>query len=222
MNPSNPTEIVGLIDWQSTELCPLYYHARQPHIIDYDGPPAYGLEQPQPPKDLKKLDANAKKHAEALYLQQSLCSLYNTLIHHQNLPLYAAFKFQQTTSYLLLLLARNLLVDGEATYLLQVAELKATWDTLPGTNGLAYPLSFSVKERQEMEADVQGVVRGMEAMRSIRENIGQLFPEQGIVRADHYEEALDALEQMKDQVIEEFATNEQDREVWRKEWPFGV
>jgi len=73
-----------------------------------------------------------------------------------------------------------------------------------------------------MEADLQGVVRGMEAMRSIRESIGELFPEQGIVKADQYEEALDALEQMKDQVIEEFASNEQEREVWRKEWPFGT
>jgi hypothetical protein len=34
--------------------------------------------------------------------------------------------------------------------------------------------------------------------------------------------ALDALEQMKDQVIEEFASNEQERQVWRKEWPFGT
>ncbi len=77
-------------------------------------------------------------------------------------------------------------------------------------------------ERQEMEADVEGVARGIEAMRSIRESISELFPEQGIVRPDQYEEALDALEQIKDQVIEEFASNEQEREVWRKEWPFGT
>lgn len=73
-----------------------------------------------------------------------------------------------------------------------------------------------------MEADVESVARGIEAMRSIREGIGELFPEQGIVRADQYEDALDALEQMKDQVIEEFASNKQEREVWRKEWPFGT
>ncbi|PVH69760.1 hypothetical protein DL98DRAFT_438347 [Cadophora sp. DSE1049] len=222
VNPSNHTEIVGLIDWQSTELSPLYYHARQPHIIDYDGPPVSGLERPRPPKDIEQLDTNAKKHAEALYLQQSLCSLFNILTHHQNPRLYAALEFQQTTSYLLLLLARNLLVDGEATYLSQVAELEATWDTLPNAKSSAYPFSFSRKERQEMEADVENVARGIEAMRSIRESIGELFPEQGIVRSDQYEDALDALEQMKCQVIEEFASNEQEREVWRKEWPFGT
>ncbi|KAJ8067350.1 hypothetical protein OCU04_004703 [Sclerotinia nivalis] len=74
-----------------------------------------------------------------------------------------------------------------------------------------------------MEANVEGVTRGgMEAMDSIEESIGELFPEHGIVRSHHYEEALDALEQMKDQVIEEFARSEQEKEIWLKEWPFGT
>ena len=138
VDPSEPTKVVSLIDWQSTEISPLYFHARQPHVIDYDGPPVYGLERPQPPQDMDRLEPEAKKRAETLYLQQSLCSLYNTLTHHQNPKLYAALAYQQTTSYLLLLLARNLLIDGEATYLLQAAELESVWDTLPTARGSAY------------------------------------------------------------------------------------
>ncbi|QSZ29034.1 hypothetical protein DSL72_003544 [Monilinia vaccinii-corymbosi] len=222
VNPNKPTEIVGLIDLQSTELSPLYFQARQPHIIDYDGPPVHGLERPQLPKDIEQLDATAKEHAKALYLQKSLCSLYNTLTYHQNPQVYAAFEFQQTTSYLLLLLARNLLIDGEASYLSQLAELKATWDTLPEAKTSFYPFSFSTKEQQVMQANVEGVMRGMEAMHSIKESIGELFPEHGVVRADQYEEVLDALEQIKGQVIEEFARSKQEREVWLKEWPFGT
>ena len=78
-------------------------------------------------KEFDTLDATAKKQADKLYLKQSLCSLYNTLTHHQNPRLHAALEFQHTTSYTLLLLARNLLIDGEATYLLQVAKLESTW-----------------------------------------------------------------------------------------------
>ena len=222
MNPSVPTEVVGLIDWQSTELSPLYFQASQPHILDYDGLPVSGSERPHPPTDMEQLEPSARKRAETLYLQQSLCSLYNTLTHHQNPQLYAALEFQQTTSYLLLLLARNLLVDGEASYLLQVAELEATWDALPEAKGSTYPFSFSLKEREEIKAEVEGVVRGMEVMRSIRDNMGELFPEQGIVGPDQYEDAIDALAQMKDQVIKNFASTEQEREVWRKMWPFGT
>lgn len=222
VNPSEPTQVVGLIDWQSTEVSPLYFHARQPHLLNYDGPPVSGLERPNLPKDIEKLETNAKKHAETLYLQQSLCSLYNTLTHYQNPQLSAALEFQQTTSYLLLLLARNLLIDGEASYLLQVAELEAIWDTLPGAKGATYPFSFSPTERREFEVEVEGVVRGMDAMRSIRESMGDLFPEQGMVRPEQYEETLDALAQIKDQVIEEFASTEQEREVWQNMWPFGT
>ncbi|RMZ79462.1 hypothetical protein DV738_g3395, partial [Chaetothyriales sp. CBS 135597] len=228
VNPSEPTEVLGLIDWQSTELSPLYFHARQPYLLDYDGPPLSGLlERPQPPEDMDKLDASVKKHAETLYLQQSLCSLYNTLTHRRNPQLYAALEFQQTTSFLLLLLARNLLIDGEASYLSQVIDLEATWGQdscpLPGSKGSsAYPFSFSQAERDQIKAEAEGAVRGMNAMQSIKEALGrELFPEQGIVRADRYEEALDALSQIKDQVIDEFATTEQDREVWQKMWPFG-
>lgn len=72
-----------------------------------------------------------------------------------------------------------------------------------------------------MEDNVNGVLRGMDWMRSIRRSIGELFPEQGIVRVDQYEETLDALEQIKVQVIEEIASNEEERGVWLKEWPFG-
>ncbi|KAF4622709.1 hypothetical protein G7Y89_g14318 [Cudoniella acicularis] len=222
VNSSNPTEITGIIDWQSTELAPLYHHTHQPQIIDYEGPQVVGLERPQLPKDMNQFNTEEKKRAQVLYLKQSLCSLYNTITHHQNPQLYAALEFQQTPSHLLLLLARNLLIDGKASYLSQVAALEETWDELPGAKGSIYPFSFSASEKEEMEADTEGVVRGMEAMRAIKESIGELFPEQGIVRTELYEEALDALKQMKVQVIEEFAKNDEEREIWRRKWPFGT
>lgn len=214
---------MGLIDWHSTELCPLYFQAGRPPFIDYDGPHPYGLERPRAPKYTEQPDANAKKQAEAFYWQQSLCSLYNTLTYYRNPRLYAALEFQRTTSFVLLLLARRLLVDGEAAYLLQIAELEATWSKIPSAKNSAYPFSFSTEERRELEADVEGWVRGMDAMSSIKENIDELLTEQpGTVRVECYEEALDALEQLKGQVIEEFASSEQDKEVWLKEWPFGT
>ncbi|KAH7087483.1 kinase-like domain-containing protein [Paraphoma chrysanthemicola] len=188
VDPSEPTKIVSLIDWQSTEIGPLYFQARQPHIIDYDGPPVSGLERLVLPKDL----------------------------------VYAAMQFQQTMSYNLLLLARNLFIDGEATYLLQVAELESQWSELPGSNGAPYLFKLSVAERKEMEAQVEGVIRGMEAMRAIHDALGELFPEQGVVKPEQYDEALDALGQMKEQVIEEFARTEEERRQWEEAWPFGA
>ena len=181
-----------------------------------------GLERPKLAQGIERLDAAARKHAETLFYQRTLCSLYNTLTHRRNPKLYAAFEFQQTTSYDLLLLARNLLIDGEVPYLEQAMELETQWDTLPGAKGSAYSLTFSAKERAENKADFEGVMRGMEVMQSIRESIGELFPEMGIVRPDQYDESLDALAQMKEQVIDTYARTAQEREIWEEVWPFGT
>ncbi|KAF1953450.1 hypothetical protein CC80DRAFT_518300 [Byssothecium circinans] len=222
VDPSEPTKIVSLVDWQSTEIAPLYFHARQPYIIDYDGPPVNGLERPKLLENINEMGPDAKKEAQALFYNQSLCVLYNTLTHLQNPRLYAALQFQQSPNYDLLSLARNLLIDGEMTYLALAADLKSTWHELPGAKDFPYPLSFTNEEREEIESQLQGAVLGMEAMKGIQEGIGELFPEKGLVRHDQYEEALDATAQMKEQVIEEFARCEQDRKTWEKMWPFGT
>ncbi|KAF5846450.1 hypothetical protein GGP41_003882 [Bipolaris sorokiniana] len=187
VDSAEPTKVVGLIDWQSAEISPLYFHARQPQIINY----------------------------------QSLCLLYHTLINHQNPRIYAALQFQNTEKYLFLLLARNLLIDGEALYLARIAELEPTWNVFSGKGDSNYPFAFSDKEREELKADAEGAIQGMEAMSSIRESLGDLLPEKGIVKPDNYEKAPDALSQMKDQVISAFVTNAKKRKAWEKASPFG-
>ena len=132
VDPKNPTKVNGIIDWQSTALAPLFEHARQPYFLDYDGPPISGLERPRMPENFAQLDPAAQREAKALYLKQSLSALYKTLVHKQNPRLYRAMAFQETPSFDLLSLARNLLVDGEATYLAQLLELEKTWAELPG------------------------------------------------------------------------------------------
>lgn len=114
-------------------------------------------------------------------------------MHHQHPRLYAALEFQDTQKYLLLLLARNLLIDGEASYLAQIAELESTWNDFSADKHSTFPFIFSDKERAEFEADVEGAARGMEVMNSIRDSLGGLFLEQGIVELDRYDEALDSL-----------------------------
>lgn len=222
VDPSDPTKVVSIIDWQSTEVCPLYFHARQPQIIDYNGTPVHGLERPQPLKDLEKLNSLEKHRAETLYLQKSLCSLYNTLVHYQNPRLYSALQFQNSQQYLLLVLACNLLIDGEASYLAQIAELESTWQEFAANKDSTYPFNFSSEERAQMEANAEGAARGMEAMRSIRDSLGELCPEQGIVRLQQYDEAMGALRQIKEQVISTFATNSREKEEWEKTWPFDT
>ncbi|EEH35874.2 phosphotransferase enzyme family protein [Paracoccidioides lutzii Pb01] len=226
VDSKSPTEIVGIIDWQSTELAPLFHHARQPHLLDYDGPQLHGLERPSLPENLLRLDNEAQKEAKALYNKQALCSLYRTFVHRTNPRLYRVLEYRESPSFDLLLLARNLLIDGEATYLARIVELEGTWADLPGVvtsegKDHQYPFYFSDEEKAEIERDVNGSSLGMQAMQSIKDSLGDLFPEQGIVRPEQYEEAKNALCQAKEFIIREFARNQNEEKVWEEEWPFS-
>lgn len=220
VNPDAPTTIVGIIDWQFAEIAPLFYHARQPYFLDYDGPQLHGLERPRLPDNFKALSGDAQNEANALYSKQALVALYRTFVHKHNQRLYNALEYQETASFDLLLLGRNLLIDGEASYLARIVELENAWAGLPGVGESQYPFGFSDREKEEIERDVNGSLLGMQAMQSIRESLGDLFPEQGIVRPDQYDEAKDALGQAKEFIIQEFARNEEEKRVWGEEWPF--
>ncbi|KAL8787607.1 MAG: hypothetical protein Q9195_007695 [Heterodermia aff. obscurata] len=224
VNPDKPTEVVGITDWQSTELKPLFEHARLPYLMKYDGPPTRGLERPSLPHDLAELDIEDQKKANTLYLNQALSALYKTLVHKHIPQLYRALAFRETPSFNFLQLAPHLLVDGEATYLAQMMELRETWKELPGVRSLeapqVFPFQISAQEKAEIDADAKGALLGMQTMTGIRDSLGELFPAQGVVRHDQHDEARDALRQMKEQVIQMYATNESDRDIWRNNWPF--
>jgi hypothetical protein len=223
VNPNNYTEVVGIIDWQATELAPLFSQIRQPYFLDHDGPTVRGLERPRRPDNFAELDPADQEEANALYVKRSLCSAYRYLLNQKYPRLYRALSFQETPNFGLLLVPRNMLVDGEATFLAQVVDLQKTWDELPGmlaAGGPPFPFCFSDAEKAQIESDVEGTLRGMQTMNAVQETLGDLFPELGAVRPERYDETKDALQQVKPQVIDEFAKTEQEKEAWEKAWPF--
>lgn len=223
VDPENPTEVVGIIDWQSVEVAPLYNHARQPFFLDYEGPPTVGLERPCLPENLAQLDPAAQAAANVLFLQMSLSVAYKTLIYHLHPRLYRAMNFSETKSFEFLLFARNIIVDGEAYYLAHVMELEKAWAELPGVyerGGVPFPFQFSAEERAKIEADALGASTGMAAMRGVKEALGGLFPKRWIARHDRYEKTRDALQQVKEQVIEMFAHDDKSKQAWQENWPF--
>ena len=205
VDPANPTRVIGLIDWQSTELAPLYFQARQPHFIDHEGPTMHGLERPVLPPDFAQLDAERKRKVQALFLQQSLCALYRKIVHDECPKIFECLEFQESTAFTLLLLARNLLIDGEASYMAQACELETIWKTLPGTKGADFPLRFSKAELKAIGAALESAKTGMTAMQRMRSSLGDLYPEQGFVPPAQHRKAVDALSQITNQVLSELA-----------------
>lgn len=164
------------------------------------------------------------RKADTLFDSQTLVALYRRTVHRNSPGLHECFEFQKTPAFNLLLLARNLLVDGEATYLSCVVELTERWQKYIRERGsgtiVDCPLQFTEAEKLTIKQDTESALHGMQAMTGIQDALGNLFPRQGIVKPEDFDEIKDMLRQVKEQVIEEYATNDTERDVWNNSWPF--
>lgn len=224
VDPDYPTRIVGFIDWQSASILPLFENARQPHILDYDGPYVKGMERPELAPNLEGLPPDEKRRALTLYYDMSLVALYKKLIQGQNKPLFRAMEYFDTTSHQMLVLAQRVLVDGEALYHAFVASLKDAWADLPSVQkhgNPPFPLNFSDEELAAIEKDVLAAGKGMEYMQLIREKVrGELWPERGLVNHNQYEDAKAAIKTAKLELYEQLGLNDEERAEWNERWPF--
>lgn len=216
VDPADPTKVTCIIDWQSTEVAPLFVQARQPYFLDHDGPQATGLNRPSLPPTFSEMSPDEQGAANRLLLDQSLCVAYKRWIQAKIPHLWKCFEFQETPAFELLLLARALLVDGEALYTARIIE------HLQDKNGILEASGLSVPEhvKAEVAVDSQGALCGMEAMAQIQGAMGDLFPERGCVRPEQYDEAKEALHQLKEQIIDKFASTDAERVAWQECWPF--
>ncbi|KAE8355824.1 kinase-like domain-containing protein [Aspergillus coremiiformis] len=223
VHPERPAEVLGIIDWQSSELLPLFDHARQPDFLDYDGPPSTGIDPPVFPDGFDRLDPAEKAEAQDLYLKMSLSALYRRFTYSNNITLFKAMEFRQTTSFEMMLLAQNLLIDGEALYRSRCLDLKEEWTALPGvqaSGNAPFPLLFSADEVASINEDASGAIRGMELMQSLRQSLGPMWPEKGVVRPEQYDEVKKLLQQAKAELIDQLAYSETEMAAWEEAWPF--
>jgi hypothetical protein len=55
---------------------------------------------------------------------------------------------------------------------------------------------------------VESAAIGIDAMRRMRESLGDLFPEQGYVSSDQHQKAVDAISRTRDQVLSDVVKSE--------------
>ncbi|EAW11778.1 uncharacterized protein ACLA_094800 [Aspergillus clavatus NRRL 1] len=229
VNPSNPSEIYGIIDWQSTELAPLYDHAIEPYILDYNGPSLDGLLGRPKLADIRSLfrgdpEPLAERKTTSLYTKMSLVSSYRHLVHKKMPLLFKTLEFRETLCFQLLFFARNLLVDGEATYLALLADQQRNnWQDIPKLNHTneKFPLSFSAEMLHQIEKDHAGASSSIELMREIQEMIGpKYFYARGMVTHDEYNEVRQIIPRAKAKFIRKYARDEGEIAELEGVWPF--
>jgi hypothetical protein len=223
INPQKPSEIIGIIDWQSVVLRPLFENALHPHFLKYKGPRVTDTKPPEYP-DTTGLDEAAVEAADQLWNKMSLAAYYRGYVQVHNPTFYRALQFHETLAWALLIYPRSMLVDGEAVYRHRVAnELEQEWANLPAVQALGnppFPIHFSTEEVGEIEKDIEDTARGIDEMRAIKKFMGYLWPEHGMVDESLYEDVKNAFREAKEVALREFATTEDERKVLVEGWPF--
>ncbi|KAG5961934.1 hypothetical protein E4U56_003607 [Claviceps arundinis] len=203
VDPDNPSQVVGIIDWQSTDLSPLYFRRHQPRFMEHAGPQLHGLERPVWPPEYDNLKGDAMKAADSLFWDQTLCSLYRTLLYHRVPKVFKCFDLQKSNSFLLLTTAVRLSIDGEALHMAVACELEQEWESLPGTQGIPFPLPWTATDRENIYEDAMSVSVGIEAMHRIQKRLGRDFPKNGFVLHHKHKRVIDELFQATKEVLAE-------------------
>ena len=60
----------------------------------------------------------------------------------------------------------------------------------------------------------------MELMQTLRQSLGELWPEKGVVRPDQYDQVKRLLRQAKIEIIDQLAHSGEERVAWEKSWPY--
>ncbi|UDD65009.1 hypothetical protein AFCA_012204 [Aspergillus flavus] len=229
VNPSNPSDIFGIIDWQSIELAPLYDHNIEPYILDYDGPPLDGLLERPKLANIRALfqdepDSIANRKANLLFTKMSLVSLYRHLICKRIPQLFKVLEFRETPPFQLLLFARNLLVDGEATYLALLADQqRENWRGIPRLNqkDTKSPIYFTADMLHRIDMDHTGADSAIKLMQEAQEMIGQrYFYAGGLVSHEEFSETRQIIPRVKTEFIQKHARNTEEAVELEHAWPF--
>jgi hypothetical protein len=211
VNPDKPTEILGVIDWQSVQIAPLFDHCLDPSFLGYEGPDVGdNLEAPALREDIDSVEQNERKTAIKQFYDKSAMVAWRMLVRTKNPTQYAAIQFRQSKAGHMFNLSQDLFVVGEAHFRALLLDLRDE----RAEQGAKFPLSISEAEIAEIEADVKAADLGMRVMNTIIKRLGDLWPEKGLVEHENYERVMAMLQDTKRELMEQYVHCTADKEVF--------
>ncbi|KAL9026749.1 MAG: hypothetical protein Q9196_004636 [Gyalolechia fulgens] len=224
VNPEKPTEITGLIDWQSAHVGPLLMQAGHPSFLDFEGPKPEGIDAPSLPDDFDNLDEIEQERAKTLLARQSLFKAYEILSLQRNKKVYQALRHQKGLGCQIITFAGNLLQDGEPLVKGQLMQVQREWRALPAVRARdcpTCPLHFTPGDFFAQETDEAKWIHGLELMNRILESLGTVDRGwHGWVKAEDYALFKDKLDTVREQFLDQLSETAEDRPKWLSAWPF--
>lgn len=107
VNPDDPAQITAIIDWQSTQIVPLFDHHMDPAFLDYNGSDIGEDLEPPGRLDTTGMSPEEKSAAIAEYLKRGIMVAWRRLVRGKSPVQYRAIQFQQSTTGHVLYVARR-------------------------------------------------------------------------------------------------------------------
>lgn len=225
VDPEDPTQIRGIIDWQSTQISPLFDNSIDPSFLSYEGPEVGdNLDIPELPDDYDSLHADEKCAAMKIHHDHCVMVAWRRLVRKKSPAQYNALQFRKTTAAKLLTISRRIFEMGETHLMALLLQLKEEWKDLPAVrdsqNPPPFPLHFSEEHIDQIERDFGASLKGMDIMSEIEARLGSLWPENGTVGHEQYEDTKAALRKQKKELMSHAVDSDEDRVLFEKFWPF--
>ena len=223
VNSKNPTEIVGIIDWQSVNLLPLFEHTLDPAFVQYSGPKPETLDRPKL-EDTSGMSKEEQAAVNRKYFDKALFIASRKIASKKTPAAYRAIEYQKTTAFDLLTIARHIFEFGEAHFHALLVELREHWSELltieHSASSRPFPNDCDNTRLAEIKLDFENATRGMEVMNNFKAQLGPLWPDKDVVTHGQYHEAKAALRKLKAELIRKFAKSEADKMEIELFWPF--
>ncbi|GLB19183.1 hypothetical protein AtubIFM61612_009088 [Aspergillus tubingensis] len=170
--------------------------------------------------NLSGLTPQERAAAVREYTTQNLFIGWRKLTRAKNPALYRAIEFRKTPAYGLIFLAHRMFEYGEAHFMSLLVDMKDHWGDLPDTGNVPLPFEFTEAEIERIKVACDGAVAGTELVDGVKEQLGDLWPDKGLIENEWYEECRAALGEVRDRIVEELGESEEEREEYRRWWPF--
>lgn len=230
LSPEDPTKVIGIIDWQSVQIAPLFDHWLDPNFMDYDGADVgENPERPPMPDNIDSLEGDQKTAALHRYMDESLMVAWRMLVRAKDQPQHRAIRFQYSTPGHILHVARRVYEIGEAHLAALLLDLRDEWEqgrndstTESSSKRPQFPIVFSESRVNEIEQDANRADLGIETIKMMEQRLGDLWPHKGVVEHDHFDEVKGLLRGLKLELISIYFTdsNDEQKAVFEKFWPF--
>ena len=226
VNPEKPTEIVGIIDWQSVHLSPFFLQARHPALIEFNGPIPEGLGRIELPENFNDLSADEQREAKMLRSSQSLYKLYEVELRQRSENVFRALRYHETLACKITALAGSLFSDGEPITTGMLMAIQSEWLNVVGTASdgqpsVPCPLLFSAEEKILQREHEAQWIRGVELMEATLEQIGAYRGWDGWVSHADYELMRLKVEECLEQFLDRETRDGSQRTAWINAWPFA-